>query len=291
MRNIRSDNPQQVAVVLLMKRLQRQMVQIWRSSSTDSRATSTSSIGTDPFASREMVEQHLFRSCDSTDKILGDLMESDNFQSADSGIGILEPVVQARLSNHLKSSDVFKSNGAFNSRDWTTSDFINVGDYSTVFQSRCNSYSTPQLVEETIFQTGQNSEQQECAPREDNKRKSPNKKSDAFKEYIEGDFTEVDVLMGRGGLANKHPGNQAFLGEKERLQDRYLAASKNDKTGISQELVDGIHARGGRFIKQDNSGQWYEVDDRTARKKGSQTLREINTAESRALKRAKYTRK
>lgn len=66
-------------------------------------------------------------------------------------------------------------------------------------------------------------------------RKRPNSpEDDAFKEYFEGNFTRFDVLLGRGGLANRHLGNQDYLREKE----RYLAASKDEKTGISQELVD-----------------------------------------------------
>jgi hypothetical protein len=115
---------------------------------------------------------------------------------------------------------------------------------------------------------------------------------DVLRDYIDGHFTSDDVLMGRGGLANQHPGNQAYLRAKEGLQSRYLAALKHDKTGISQELVDKIHARGGRFLKQDSRrNQWYEVDNATARTKASQTLREINTAENRARKRAKYNHK
>ena len=84
------------------------------------------------------------------------------------------------------------------------------------------------------------------------------------------------------------------------MQPRYRAALKDDKTAISQELVDAIHAAGGRFLKlndDDNNNsssrnnkasRWYEVDNTTARKKASQTLREVNTPEFRAAKRAKY---
>lgn len=75
------------------------------------------------------------------------------------------------------------------------------------------------------------------------------------------------------------------------MQSRYLAADKNAKTPISQELVDIVKKWGGRFLKLDaDSNQWYEIDNLTARKKASQTLREINTPEERALKRAKYAK-
>jgi hypothetical protein len=115
--------------------------------------------------------------------------------------------------------------------------------------------------------------------------------SSSSKNFINGKPTEVDVLCGRGGRTNHHTGNIQYLRMKEEIQDRYLAASKEEKTAISQELVDAIHSRGGRFLKLDErSNQWYEIDDRTARKKASQTLREMNTPEYRAQKRQKYAK-
>jgi hypothetical protein len=108
--------------------------------------------------------------------------------------------------------------------------------------------------------------------------------------HNETSFKDLDVLLGRGGLVNFHPGNQAYLEYKERLQPRYLAASKEEKTAISQELVDTVQKWGGRFMKQseNDSSVWFEVDNLKARKKASQTLREINTPEHRAYKRKQY---
>ena len=130
--------------------------------------------------------------------------------------------------------------------------------------------------------------------------------------------TDNDVLLGRGyvsdsilllsfhiaarifqliafvsfyrGRANNHPGNKRYLELKDTIQDRYMAADKNQKTEISQELVDIVNKEWkGHFLKLDpDTNQWYEVDNITARKKCSQTLREINTAEVRAAKRARY---
>jgi hypothetical protein len=127
------------------------------------------------------------------------------------------------------------------------------------------------------------------------KRKATKRRSTSSsdKNYINGKPTEVDVLCGRGGRTNHHPGNIYYLQMKEDIQERYLAASKEEKTAISQELVDAIHCRGGRFLKLDersNHHQWYEIDNRTARKKASQTLREMNTPEYRAEKRKKYAK-
>ena len=107
-------------------------------------------------------------------------------------------------------------------------------------------------------------------------------------------FTEPndsDVLLGRGGRTNNHPGNKKYLEAKDSMQERYLAADKNGKTPISQELVDIVKGWGGRFLKLDPvSNRWYEIDNTTARKKCSQTLREMNTPEERAAKRARYAK-
>jgi hypothetical protein len=88
------------------------------------------------------------------------------------------------------------------------------------------------------------------------------------------DYTDQDVLLGRGGLVNHHPGNKAYLQHKTRLQPRYRAASRTTKTSISLELVAWVHARGGRFLDRDVHQAWYEVDTKRARAKASQTLRE-----------------
>lgn len=100
-------------------------------------------------------------------------------------------------------------------------------------------------------------------------------------------YNDADVLLGRGGLTNRHPGNQEYLIKKTEMQHRYLKASKQEKTRISQELVDWVYNQGGRFMKVVDD-EWVEIDNAAARKKASQALREINTSETRARKRARY---
>ena len=97
------------------------------------------------------------------------------------------------------------------------------------------------------------------------------------------------VLLGRGGRSNNSSGNRNYLAAKKDIQPRYLAASKQEKTAISQELVDRVHAWGGRFLELDpTNNKWFEISELKARKKASQTLRELNTPEERAAKRARY---
>jgi len=100
---------------------------------------------------------------------------------------------------------------------------------------------------------------------------------------------DMDVYCGRGGRTNHHHGNKRYLAEKDAMQDAYFKAEKNDKTRLSQELVNKVHEWGGRFLKlEEETGKWYLVTNTAARKKASQSLREVNTAEVRAEKRSRY---
>ena len=100
-------------------------------------------------------------------------------------------------------------------------------------------------------------------------------------------YNDSDVLCQRGGLANKHPGNHRYLAAKDALQDIYLATPKAARTGVAQQLVDQVHAWGGRFLRKDNRG-WYEIHNHTARTKAGQALREDYTPEERKEKRIRY---
>lgn len=103
------------------------------------------------------------------------------------------------------------------------------------------------------------------------------------------DFTDDDVLLGRGGLSNKHPGNKRYRQEIENAKAVYRTASKDEKTQWASLLVEYVEKYGGRFLERDKAtGNWYIVPDIVARRKAGQALREDNTAESRAEKRDRY---
>jgi hypothetical protein len=223
------------------------------------------------------------RSDDSTDNLLDELMIEFNNEE--------EP-----FETHLGR----KHSGGLNNKKRQRESFTawalhgNMGsilddtNYEAIFQS---------MRETDSWHKGHVDYWQEAAP----KSHTPGNdgtSSKETKEMMQGDdsttcnyFTDVDVLLGRGGLVNIHPGNQAYLRRKERLQNRYLTATKDEKTEISQELVDWIHACGGRFLQRSDHDKtcWHEVDNTRARKKASQTLREVNTPETRAYKRIKYS--
>lgn len=92
--------------------------------------------------------------------------------------------------------------------------------------------------------------------------------------------TDNDVLLGRGGMTNKHPGNEKFRKLVKEAIPMYMdCTTKADKKNISELVVQDIKDRGGRFLK-DASGNtksphiWIVVNQEEARKKASQALRE-----------------
>jgi hypothetical protein len=85
-----------------------------------------------------------------------------------------------------------------------------------------------------------------------------------------------------------------YLLEKLKLQPGYsLIATQRGKKTISQQLVNRVHAWGGRFVAKDDksSNRWYVVDDGEARRKASQTLREDKGPFEQNGKRIALTRK
>mmetsp|Transcript_4928 Transcript_4928/g.10112 ORF Transcript_4928/g.10112 Transcript_4928/m.10112 type:complete len:329 (+) Transcript_4928:90-1076(+) len=142
---------------------------------------------------------------------------------------------------------------------------------------------------ENIFQTKQGDDG--GVEEEKEKRSQPIKSGVSLPQLNFCEIAKNDVLLGRGGRSNNHHGNKRYLALKDSMQDRYLNSDKATKKALSQDLVHTVQEQwGGRFLKLDKSGRWYEVDNETARKKCSQSLREINTPEMRAAKRARYSR-
>eukprot|EP00978_Attheya_sp_CCMP212_P047132 scaffold421236_cov58-Attheya_sp.AAC.5 len=88
-----------------------------------------------------------------------------------------------------------------------------------------------------------------------------------------------DVLCGRGGKVNSHPGNRQFREIVEGLKEIYLAKTtkKLEKAHVAAQIIITIRTMDppGRFLKEDsNDGMWYDIGDIKARKKAGQALRE-----------------
>lgn len=86
-----------------------------------------------------------------------------------------------------------------------------------------------------------------------------------------------DVLYGRGGGTNHHPGNKRY---RKMVEDRkldYVNSKRLDKPLVALEIIREWRAQEppGRFLKIDEkTGLWLDVGDKKAREKTSQALRE-----------------
>jgi hypothetical protein len=90
-------------------------------------------------------------------------------------------------------------------------------------------------------------------------------------------FSLTDVLCGRGGFINKHPGNIIYRKVVEYNKATYKQVPKRDRILVSQSIVQTILNRGGRFLISEGGSKqnsWKEVDFRKAVQKTSQALRE-----------------
>mmetsp|Transcript_22450 Transcript_22450/g.46599 ORF Transcript_22450/g.46599 Transcript_22450/m.46599 type:complete len:321 (+) Transcript_22450:97-1059(+) len=129
--------------------------------------------------------------------------------------------------------------------------------------------------------TSTNSKKKRRPARKASKAKRP--RTDSVPDTLEDAVEECgdnDVAMGRGGKANNHEGNKRFRDMAKQLKPAYEKLPKEEKTGFSIKLVQMVHDKGGRFLSKDaETGLWYEVDFKLARKKASQALREENRAE------------
>jgi hypothetical protein len=95
-----------------------------------------------------------------------------------------------------------------------------------------------------------------------------------------------DVLSGRGGGINSHPGNVTFRAwVATRKNDYNLALNKADKAAVAKQVVEMVKAQNppGRFLTKDPTassgmgglgGWWVELDEERTMAKTAQALRE-----------------
>ena len=98
--------------------------------------------------------------------------------------------------------------------------------------------------------------------------------------------TDLDVLLGRGGLTNNHIGNIKYREEVEKVKPMYFSCmTKSEKKEVSELLVAYVQDYGGRFLEKDpDTGEWVLASDRAARKKASQALRETKWKQTKLKK-------
>jgi len=86
-------------------------------------------------------------------------------------------------------------------------------------------------------------------------------------------ISPADVLFGRGCIA-VYPGNVHFRQVIKLHRLNYINGRRHEKQSIVELVMEEIRSRGGRFCKRYNQTCWEVVDDKTARRKTSQALRE-----------------
>ena len=88
---------------------------------------------------------------------------------------------------------------------------------------------------------------------------------------------ENDVMYGRGGGTNHHPGNKRYRKMVEDRKLEYVNSKRLDKPLVALEIIRLWRGQlpPGRFLKLDEkTGLWNDVGDKKAREKTSQALRE-----------------
>ena len=86
--------------------------------------------------------------------------------------------------------------------------------------------------------------------------------------------TDVDVLCGRGGLINKHPGNIVYRKIVDHNKPFYQSVQKRNRILVSQSIVQSILNFGGRFLINGKGNVCTEIGYKRAVQKTSQALRE-----------------
>jgi len=88
-------------------------------------------------------------------------------------------------------------------------------------------------------------------------------------------ITPLDVVLGRGELANTHEGNISFREERDKLKAAYAKAERSRRREVAIQLMDSVHMRGGAFLKKEQGTEvWTEVADKEAIMKCAHALRE-----------------
>jgi len=104
-----------------------------------------------------------------------------------------------------------------------------------------------------------------------------------------------DVVCARGKGFWDHKGNQKYRVLIAKSTKKYaLTTNKLAKSLIVSEIIEAVHASGGKFVKKlDTSGEeiWTEVSEILAREKVSQSLRDGLSSKYRSSTKAKKERR
>ena len=69
-------------------------------------------------------------------------------------------------------------------------------------------------------------------------------------EYVDQP-SDLDVISGRGGFSNHHPGNKRYRQVIKDMKSQYKnIVSKSEKTDLSRSIVNYVYSYGGRFLRR-----------------------------------------
>ena len=89
------------------------------------------------------------------------------------------------------------------------------------------------------------------------------------------ELNNCDVVCGRGGLANKHPGNRMLRRICNENKSLYQSTmNPAHKQCLIASILMAIQQHGGRFVSRTKSGCWEQISDKKAKEKTAQLLRE-----------------
>ena len=83
-----------------------------------------------------------------------------------------------------------------------------------------------------------------------------------------------DVLVGRGPRIKNHIGNESYRSILQSKYEQYNSSSISQKREIAFEVIEAVHAYGGRFLIP-TKNCWIESDSETARAKVSIAFRDV----------------
>ena len=117
--------------------------------------------------------------------------------------------------------------------------------------------------------------------------RSDNSKATTKKETSSDEIVirNSDCLFGRGGLANKHPGNILFRRVVAENKDVYQSCKKKThKHFLAISIIASVEQIGGRFLKRDETTRkWVKTTRKEAISKTTQALRETETKSKKGM--------
>lgn len=87
-----------------------------------------------------------------------------------------------------------------------------------------------------------------------------------------------DVLSGRGGTCNTHPGNIEFRRMVALNKGIYISSTQSNKDAVARVVVEAVKGQvpPGRFLSRNKSdGNWYEISNKKALQKTRQAFRDL----------------